>query len=77
MNSLSHDLQEVTDWDDMRLAKLGGKAIHSILDHAYPTKAHYDVSDLDDHPVHNDYSHDIVVNPAHSLLPTSGVAGVL
>lgn len=76
LKSLSNDLNEITSWDDMKMAKLGGRAIHSILDHAYPTKNHYSVSDLDDFPtVHS--VEGIVTNPAHELLRNSGVAGIL
>ena len=80
LKSLSRDLNEITDWDDMRLAKLGGRAIHSILDHAYPTKEHYTVNDLDDWsvPHYDSYDHDkIATNPAHELLKSSGVFGSL
>ena len=73
LKSLSHDLQEVADWDDMKLAKLGGRAIHSILDHAYPTGGSHDFGlDAEIPSVKG-----ILTKPADALLPTSGVTGLL
>lgn len=74
LKSLSRDLQEVADWDDMKLAKLGGRAIHSILDHAYPTGGFHDFGlDVDQAPSVKG----ILTKPADPLLPTSGVVGLL
>ena len=74
LKSLSRDLQEVADWDDMKLAKLGGRAIHSILDHAYPTGGSHDFGlDVDQTPSVKG----ILTKPADPLLPTSGVTGLL
>ena len=58
----------------MKLAKLGGRAIHSILDHAYPTGGYHDFGlDVDQAPSVKG----ILTKPADPLLPTSGVTGLL
>ena len=77
LKQLSNDLQEVADWDDMKLAKMGGRAIHTILDHAYPTGGYHDFGQD-----FNDFGNPstiggIVSNPAAPLLQSSGVTGLL